>query len=141
MIKDTSIKGMVNSVVASQELYNKLKEKPDELVQKFYDLNEKKYTFWYKLCSRGKMDVNIKISEKVLRNRGLFKDYYLVVRENEEKEWAFFSALHDIEKEVKRYCENLKQSDKELKDVKYMNITKKEYKRIRDNQDLKYMGL
>ena len=75
--------------------------------------------------------MNVLESEKVLRERGLFEDYYMASVE------GFTYTFHDTENEVKRLCENLGKD----KPLEYMEISKREYNRIRKNQDLKYTGL
>lgn len=133
--------GITETIEQFENLYDKLKEKSDDVVQKFHDLNEKKSSIWTKICPSGKkLEMNLITSKRVLRERGLIKDYYKVVGENKEGKKHFLGASYSTEKAVESLCESLK-IDKEIEDAKYMIITKKEYKRIRDYQDPKHLGI
>ena len=122
-----------------KEFYDRLNSKPIGVVRRFYITNMNKYSIWNAICPfTNKIDVNIAASEKILKERGLLKNYYKVFG---EKKGAFVYTFHETEKEVKRFCEDINQSNLEKEAVKYMPITKREYKRIRKNQDLKFLGM
>ncbi len=130
MLKNTSIEGVVKDVIVSKELHNELSERSDKEVQEFYDLNNEKYTSWHKFLSiREDLKINVLTSEKVLKKRGLLKNYYLTFGEETD---TFEGAVYDTEKNVKESCEILNKGNKEK--IIYETITKKEYEKIRDKK-------
>lgn len=53
-----------------ESLYNRLNQKPTEVVQRFRDLNEKAYTFRKAISPfRTKIEINITTADKVLEER------------------------------------------------------------------------
>ena len=121
------------------ELYNRLNKKPDAVVKRFHELNKKKHSLLYKICPfGGKLEINLIVSRIILSERNLLKNYYKTFS---EKEGAYVYTFHETEKEVKKFCEDMNENVARKGTLKYMAITKKEYKRIRKNQDLKFLGI
>jgi len=127
-----------DKIFIPKEFYDRLNEKSDEVVQRFYNMNMNKYSIWNAICLfTTKIDVNRAAAREILEERDLLKNYYKVFR---EKKGAYVYTFHETEKEVKRFCEDMNENATEDV-VKYMPITKREYKRIRKNYDLKFLGI